>query len=217
MTAILDGLAELVNLAVLAGSCIVKLPQLVQIANSKSVLGISEAATILEWVGYTATCLYNLLMRYPFRAWGEAAFTTVQCTAILIMYWMFDASVHKPSRLIQVMILVVMSCCLLASNASDSVISVIGLLPACLSIAARVPQIALNHQQGHTGQLAPATFALQLAGCLARLFTTIHVLLGDPVVLFGHGSSAILNLIILLQIFKHRRATLVLTSSSKEV
>lgn len=75
----------------------------------------------------------------------------------------------------------------------------------------------LNHRQGHTGQLAPATYAMQLSGNAARLFTTVHGLGADPVVLAQHGSTALLNAVVLLQMARYRRVTAVLSTGRAKV
>merc|ERR1719382_926104 len=95
----------------------------------------------------------------------------------------------------------------LAAELPRQLVALVGLAPAGLIIVARLPQVLLNHRQGHTGQLAPVTFALQLAGNAARVFTVLHDLGGDPVVLAQHGSAGLLNAIILAQIARYRRAT----------
>jgi mannose-P-dolichol utilization defect protein 1 len=41
-------------------------------------------------------------------------------------------------------------------------------------LAARVPQIAKNHANKSTGQLSGITFGVNTAGCVARIFTTLH-------------------------------------------
>ena len=81
--------------------------------------------------------------------------------------------------------------------------SVLGSLPFTLNLLARIPQIALNFKNGHTGQLALLTFAMAFAGNLARVWTTASKL-NDPLTLASHTSAAILNGTILAQIALYR-------------
>jgi hypothetical protein len=39
----------------------------------------------------------------------------------------------------------------------------------------RLPQIAQNMRQGHTGELALITYLMNVLGATARLFTTLQV------------------------------------------
>jgi len=44
-----------------------------------------------------------------------------------------------------------------------------------LGIIGRLPQIAQNLRQGHTGELAFITYFMNVLGAIARLFTTLQV------------------------------------------
>lgn len=210
-----DILAKLVDFGVLAGACIVKLPQVMKIVRSRSVLGISEASVVVEWVGYSLSCWYNLLMRYPFSAWGESSFVALQSSVILFLFWWLADGIDLQPRLGALVAVLVVAFLANVIEVPTAVIAVIGLSPAGLFVVARVPQVLMNYQQGHTGQLAPATFALQLAGNAARLFTVLHDLGGDPVCLAQHGSAALLNAIILAQVVKYRRVNKVWSSRAE--
>mmetsp|Transcript_120725 Transcript_120725/g.336874 ORF Transcript_120725/g.336874 Transcript_120725/m.336874 type:complete len:217 (+) Transcript_120725:29-679(+) len=202
-----DVLARLMGFGVLVGACIVKLPQVAQIAKTRSVWGISEASVLVEWIGYSATAYYSILMRYPFSAWGEAGIITLQCTAVLFMFWSFSDHLALYPRLAVVAAWMLTSVCLFTFDVPAAIVAGIGFSPSVLFVAARLPQVCLNFQQGHTGQLAPATFTLQLLGNMVRLFTTFQLLESDPVVIVGHCSSGLLNAIILLQIVRFRKVT----------
>merc|ERR1711879_674677 len=112
--------------------------------------------------GYGATTYYSLIMQYPFSAWGEAFIVLLQCTAILFMFWHFADGLWLYPRLVAFVGWMVCSLWLLTVELPPWLETGIGLAPAGLFAAARVPQVWQNFRQGHTGQLAPATFALQL-------------------------------------------------------
>ena len=69
-----------------------------------------------------------------------------------------------------------------------------GSLSAC-----RIPQIVLNHRRGNTGELSMFTCLLNLAGCIARLYTTT-VLTQDSLILAGTATQTVLNSILITQI-----------------
>mmetsp|Transcript_108956 Transcript_108956/g.307059 ORF Transcript_108956/g.307059 Transcript_108956/m.307059 type:complete len:219 (-) Transcript_108956:231-887(-) len=213
-----DVLATLVNYAVFLGACVVKMPQVGRIARARSAVGISEASLVIEGCGYSMVCYYSLLMKYQLTAWCENGVITLQALAVLVLYWVFAEGVDIRSRLAALAAWFVGSYLFLTADVPARVLAAVGFGPTLLFAAARVPQVILNAKQGHTGQLAPETFALQLAGNLARLFTTCHLLLGDPIVLSGHLSSAVFNAIILAQIVRYRDATrVVATRASRKV
>mmetsp|Transcript_31580 Transcript_31580/g.96661 ORF Transcript_31580/g.96661 Transcript_31580/m.96661 type:complete len:92 (+) Transcript_31580:262-537(+) len=63
----------------------------------------------------------------------------------------------------------------------------------------RLPQIAQNVRQGHTGELAFITYFMNVMGAMARLFTTLQEL-DDPITLASCVLSLVLNLIVVIQI-----------------
>lgn len=214
------GVTEIVtrflNAAVLCGSCVVKLPQLGRIARARSALGLSEASFVIQALGYSLASCYAIIQRYPFEAWGESAIITLQAVGIVILIWIFRAETLHVSHRICGSIGWLALCAWLVStgqNLPQNVISLVGLCPGGLFFVARVPQIMLNHQQGHTGELSVATHALQLLGCIIRIFTTLSQLGGDPVVLLGHGSAGGLNAILLWQMYTKKHVTQIVTNS----
>ena len=77
-------------------------------------------------------------------------------------------------------------------------------------------QILSNFKQGHTGQLAIITLVLNLAGSVARLFTTMQET-GDPMQVAGFGVGILLNGTLVLQVLVLWGATnKVLAQASKK-
>jgi len=74
-----------------------------------------------------------------------------------------------------------------------------GGMPSVLMLVGRLPQIIANFKQGHAGQLALLTYALNTLGGMARVFTTIQQL-DDPIALFSVISGLAQNTVLLLQI-----------------
>lgn len=75
-----------------------------------------------------------------------------------------------------------------------------------MTCVARIPQVLENYQHKHTGQLALITLLLNVAGSLARLFTTIQET-GDLYNLIGIAVSAVLNILLVMQIFMYWKHT----------
>merc|ERR1719401_1289734 len=127
---------------------------------------------------------------------------------MLIMFLMYSKDLALRPR-IAGMLIFALACMWLVANGRNwpRLVAAVGYSNPALFTCSRVPQLVQNCRQGHTGQIAPLTFALQWAGNLARIFSTIHVMKGDPVVLLGHSVGALLNSAMLLQVARYRRVT----------
>jgi mannose-P-dolichol utilization defect protein 1 len=69
-----------------------------------------------------------------------------------------------------------------------------------LSVFSKLPQIRQNFRSKSTGQLSTFAVVSQIAGCLARLFTTATEI-GDPLVSAGFAVALLLNLILGVQLW----------------
>ena len=69
-----------------------------------------------------------------------------------------------------------------------------------LSLLSKFPQIYENQRARSTGQLSAVAVFSQIAGCLARLFTTATEV-GDPIVFAGFLLALLLNLIVGAQMY----------------
>src|SRR4051812_24016764 len=67
---------------IIAGSTLVKLPQLLKIWNARSGQGISFIAVVLELIAMTFSAAYAYANRFPFSSWGECLFLMVVTTGI---------------------------------------------------------------------------------------------------------------------------------------
>ena len=191
------------SLGILAGSIAIKLPQIIKIVKSTSVLGISESSLALELVSATCLCLYSYLSNFPFLAYGETFFIAQQCLILNLLYW-FYGKVDLSYRVLGVLFLSAVITVAGIFGLKRDALYMLGCLPISLNILARLPQIALNFRTKSTGQLAFLTFFLSFAGNLARIATTIAVI-SDRLTLVGHGLAALLNGTIVMQILLFSR------------
>lgn len=74
-----------------------------------------------------------------------------------------------------------------------------------LGLGARLPQIVLNHRNGHTGALAPHTFIFNLSANLINGVCSA-VLTGDILVIATQVWMFSLNCTVVSQIWRSRRA-----------
>ncbi|KAM5151378.1 mannose-P-dolichol utilization defect 1 protein isoform 4-T4 [Callospermophilus lateralis] len=82
-------LSKGLGLAIVAGSLLVKLPQVFKILRAKSAEGLSLQSVMLELMALTGTMVYSITNNFPFSSWGEALFLMLQTITIcfLIMHY----------------------------------------------------------------------------------------------------------------------------------
>jgi len=78
--------SKAIGYAVIAGSALVKLPQILKIHRAGSVAGISHASVLFEFVATLVNVSYFLPLGYPFSTWGENAFLLAQNSALYILH-----------------------------------------------------------------------------------------------------------------------------------
>ncbi|XP_045839682.1 mannose-P-dolichol utilization defect 1 protein isoform X2 [Meles meles] len=78
-------LSKGLGLGVVAGSLLVKLPQVLKILRAKSAEGLSLQSVVLELVAVTGTMVYSITNNFPFSSWGEALFLMLQTVTICFL------------------------------------------------------------------------------------------------------------------------------------
>ena len=74
---------------IIAFACIVKLPQILKIAKSKSASGLSMLSFELEQLALTVHATYGSILGLPFSAYGEAVVLILQNTLLLSQIYVF--------------------------------------------------------------------------------------------------------------------------------
>ncbi|XP_057571540.1 mannose-P-dolichol utilization defect 1 protein isoform X2 [Hippopotamus amphibius kiboko] len=78
-------LSKVLGLGIVAGSLLVKLPQVFKILGAKSAEGLSLQSVMLELVALTGTMVYSITNNFPFSSWGEALFLMLQTITIAFL------------------------------------------------------------------------------------------------------------------------------------
>ncbi|XP_047561817.1 mannose-P-dolichol utilization defect 1 protein isoform X1 [Lutra lutra] len=78
-------LSKGLGLGIVAGSLLVKLPQVFKILRAKSAEGLSLQSVMLELVALTGTMVYSITNNFPFSSWGEALFLMLQTVTICFL------------------------------------------------------------------------------------------------------------------------------------
>lgn len=184
-------LSTVVGVLVLVGSFLYKVPQVLRIARRRSGEGISVAMYALETVATSMSALYFLRRGFAFSTYGECFFIVLQNMFILAQILVFEKLDRGRAALAAVLYLAGVAF-LLSPAAPLKLLMALQLATIPILNFARIPQIVLNWQRKSTGELSPITLTLQVAGNIARVFTTI-VSVGDWLMLLGVVVSTVFN------------------------
>lgn len=212
---------------ILFGS-ILKLPQIVKIIRASSGRGISLAMYSLEVVAYTISLAYAYRRRLPFSTYGENASLTVQNMAItlLLLYYApapnhlvrflplgpsvqhrirlrFSAAAADDARRLDVALAgtLMVLCSFILFHPTLLAMPLLSLLQATtipVSLLSKVPQMQTLHASRDPGQLSSIVVFAQLAGTLARVYTT-RTETDDALLLWGFGLASVFNAVIAAQ------------------
>lgn len=213
--------SKVLGYGIVAGSAMVKLPQVAKIARAGTVDGLSYSSIALELTGTIAAFAYFAPLGYAFSTWGENLFLLVQNVLIYILYCHFTAG-FGPRFVLGFAAYMTFGSVLFFRllppfDVPEALCSRVGLtrcritcadlagsLPIALTLGSRLPQIIQNVRQGHTGQLALVTYLLTTLGGFARIFTTLQEI-DDRLTLAQVMLNFLQNSVILLQIAMYSR------------
>ncbi|CAK9069518.1 unnamed protein product [Durusdinium trenchii] len=189
-----DVLAAWLGYAVIAGACIVKVPQIFLIVSQSSAEGLSEAACALDAIAASSFSYYNLLKGYPVAGWGEQGIVAVQATVVLMLVWIYRKGANRSNlklRFIGFAIWILLSVAILVEGHEYQIL--VGIL-GDRQVPKQVTERRLRLRW--TGQLSLITFFLQFLGSVARFLTTLQLLGKDMLSLISHSVGAVLNLVV---------------------
>ncbi|XP_068129954.1 mannose-P-dolichol utilization defect 1 protein [Hyperolius riggenbachi] len=165
-------ISKLLGIGIIAGSVMVKVPQIVKIVRAGTAEGLSFKSVLLELLALTGTMVYSITRSFPFSAWGEVLFLLIQT---LIIGFLIQ---HLGSRTNLGILFLGIYFCVVAVLLSPVVpMAAVTLLQASnmpAVIISRLIQAVTNYKNGHTGQLSAITVALLFLGSLARIFTSVQ-------------------------------------------
>ncbi|OWZ08290.1 Mannose-P-dolichol utilization defect 1 protein [Phytophthora megakarya] len=197
--------SKALSYAIITGSLILKLPQILKILGAKDVTGLTPSAFYMEVVLYLSSTIYNVLRGYPLSTWAENLVILAQNIILVLLLWAFyTPKIPVSSRFGLVVVFAALAVGMFSIPDEYQWLLASAGIP--VSIVARIPQILSNFKQGHTGQLALVTLVLNFAGSIARAFTTMQET-GDPVQVAGFGVATLLNGTLVLQVLLFWGAT----------
>eukprot|EP00467_Chlorarachnion_reptans_P006182 CAMPEP_0114519964 /NCGR_PEP_ID=MMETSP0109-20121206/19306_1 /TAXON_ID=29199 /ORGANISM="Chlorarachnion reptans, Strain CCCM449" /LENGTH=273 /DNA_ID=CAMNT_0001700783 /DNA_START=149 /DNA_END=970 /DNA_ORIENTATION=- len=210
-----------VGLAIVAGSAIMKVPQIINILPGDTT-GLSLARFVIEAVTFTVVASYNFLKGYPVSTWGENLFLLMQNYVIIFLIVYHRGQINSLT-LISTVVYVAGTSLILSGSlealppfsialmsgetvatkfalAGPGVLKTIFQLCTIVMVPiSRVLQIYKSWSEGRTGQLSLPTSFLAAAGAVVRALTILKEV-PDAVLLLAVTLSATLNNIVLFQI-----------------
>jgi mannose-P-dolichol utilization defect 1 len=210
--------AKALGVAIIVGSCLNKVPIMINMLNAKSAAGISGNSLYGEAVVYANGAMYGFLEGHPFTAYGENASLLVQNVVLVAMMWTYLGRTTSPVK-VQEQVLVVLGFAIYF-------ISVLSFLPRDyryllmsatwpVMLYARGSQVMETFSVKHTGNLSIVTTTMNLVGSLIRILTTIKET-GDMVVLSGYLLSGSLSFIMFVQYWLYLERTQELAKDVKQ-
>ncbi|WAQ84461.1 hypothetical protein PtA15_5A31 [Puccinia triticina] len=199
------GISKFLSLAIVFGSGIVKVPQIIKILQSKSARGLSLVGFLLDSLGLVIIVCYNYRHDFPISTYGESFLLLIQNTIIVTLIIL---SSRYPKAGLLSFVAISTPALLLAitlvpnSPVPASLLQGLLTLSIPLALSSKIPQIMINFEKKSTGQLSSFLIFSSFLGCLARLFTTLTET-GDPTLLVNFSCGSILNGILALQLISY--------------
>ncbi|CAG9784608.1 unnamed protein product [Diatraea saccharalis] len=191
-------LSKGLGIGIIAGSILVKVPQILKILSSKSAEGINIYGVYLEIFAITANFAYSYIMGFPFSAWGEGTFLAVQTAIIAVLVLHYGGSPAKATLFLATYVGLVSI--LISGYTPIPLLWNMQAFNVPIILLAKSIQVLTNYKNGSTGQLSAVTCFLLLGGSIARIFTSVQET-GDSIIILTYCVSTIANGALVLQLF----------------
>ncbi|KAL5278994.1 MPDU1 family protein [Megaselia abdita] len=191
------------GMGIIAGSIMVKVPQIMKILANKSGEGINLTSVILDLMAITFHLSYSFVKGFPFSAWGDSTFLALQTAAIAALVLFYGGSPSKSLGFIAgygALLFVLTS-----GIAPLKVLSIAQAFNIPILLVGKLSQAYTNFKNGSTGQLSAATCFMLFAGSLARIFTSIQET-GDKMMVITFIASTFANGVIVAQLLYYWNA-----------
>ena len=197
-TTALKSVAETLGYLIGAASILLYTPIAIRIIRTKSADGLTISTWWLKLTSFTCTDVYNIRNNIPFSAFSETLVITFEAALVLALVTYYQTRIDITTFVLMGMYLTITTWAL--NEASDEWISIAQILATLLNTSALLPQLKQNFDRQSSGDYSPITASLASVGCTVRLFTTMELANGDPLILMNYGVALLLNLSVLFQV-----------------
>ncbi|XP_001603644.1 mannose-P-dolichol utilization defect 1 protein homolog [Nasonia vitripennis] len=197
-------LSKTLGLGIIAGSVLVKIPQIVKILQNKSAKGISTVSVLLDLFAITAMASYSFISGFPFSSWGDAVFLGLQTVAIVCLVMYYSDGAAKATAFLAAYIAVIAA--VVAGLAPLNILWFGQAMNIPVILCSKFTQAYTNYSNGSTGQLSAATGFMLFFGSLARIFTSVQET-GDATMVIMYIVSTLANGLIVSQLLYYWNVT----------
>lgn len=173
---------------------------------ARSARGLSFASYVLETLAYAITLAYSYRNEFPFSTYGENLFLTVQNALITVLIAYYPVSTLRRAQVntgpAAATLLAILAGSYGLTHIPTQTLSLLQVATLPLSVFSKLPQIMQNYRSKSTGQLSAFAVGSQIAGCLARLFTTATEV-GDSLLFLGFALALVLNCVLGTQMWMY--------------
>lgn len=200
-------LSKALGVAIVLGSCLNKMPIILNMMKTRSAIGVSRTGLYGEAVVYTNCALYGFLQGHPINAYGENVSLLMQNVALIVMAWQFKSStVAIQEKAVATVFFVVYVICGMYVLPPDLRYLLMSSTWITM-LYARGSQVIETFYDKHTGNLSIVTTSMNLVGASIRILTTLNET-GDMVVVSGYLLSVVMCLIMFIQYWMYLEKTL---------
>lgn len=196
-------LSKGLGIGIIAGSVLVKVPQITKILANKSAEGINFFSVCLDLFAITIHMAYSFVSGFPFSAWGDTSFLALQTAIIAFLVLMYGGA-HAKAVTFGVLYSAVTYVLMGGLTPLNYLLIAQGFNVPILLLG-KLSQAYTNYKNGSTGQLSAVTCFMLLAGSLARIFTSIQET-GDQMMIITYGCSSFANAVIVSQLLYYWNA-----------
>lgn len=167
-------ISKVIGMAIIVGSGIVKLPQVVKIMRNGSVQGISAMTYYLETTVYMQTAAQAMSSGLPFSVYGENLIILVQNAMIMLLIFQYNKDIGMLEVMFVIGFFGAWGFSLFAGGfMTPELWQMVSTSNSVLSLVGKGPQLWTNFCNKSTGQMAFVTFLLNFLGGIARLGTVL--------------------------------------------
>jgi mannose-P-dolichol utilization defect protein 1 len=181
---------------ILAGSLLLRVPQIIKILAASSGEGLSVFSEILQLIAVFGSMSYGHYKKFPISAYGDSYSLYIQGVMILMLIFYYQK--NHLYNLIILSITCLLTYLMLSDLIDPRIVLALNGLSLIFSLISKLNQAFINFKNGSTGVLSPITLVLQLGGCVARIFTSIQET-GDINLIFQFVVLSIVNGLLVAQ------------------
>ncbi|KAL3786748.1 hypothetical protein HJC23_005311 [Cyclotella cryptica] len=180
-------------------------PIAIRLLRTKSADGLAISTWWCKLTAFTCTDIYNIRSGFPIAAFSETVVITFEALFVLMLVTYYQKQWNETTASLVGLYFALTAWALFSPpNAvwgpTEEFVALAQVVATYLNSAALIPQLHLNFRRRSSGDYSPITAALGSGGCTIRLFTTIKLAGGDPLMLLNYGVALLLNLSVLSQV-----------------